>query len=273
MAARARKRILVVDIGGTHVKVLRSPNEQRKFDSGESLRPPDFIARFKETTRDWKCDAVSIGFPAPIRDGRVIKEPTHLAPGWIGHNFSKSLGKPTRVINDAAMQALGSYDGRDRMLFLGLGTGLGAALVWDRFVLSLELGHLPYRAPDVLENFLGIPGIDRLGEENWKREVLFAIEKLKRAMIADRVVLGGGNVHRFDELPEGVERGANENSFRGGVRLWEKKRRTSRALSSAQCDCTSNVLREVPRRLARLGMTTGQDRQLQDRHRAATLNA
>lgn len=223
MAGRARKRILAVDIGGTHVKVLRSPNEQRKFDSGEKLRPREFVERFKETTRDWTFDAISIGFPAPVRDGRIIKEPTHLRAGWIGFDFRKSLGKPTRVINDAAMQALGSHGGRGRMLFLGLGTGLGAALVWDHFVLSLELGHLPYREPDVLENFLGIPGIDRLGEEKWKREVLFAIEKLKKAMIADRIVLGGGNVHRFDKLPEGVERGANENSFRGGVRLWEKK--------------------------------------------------
>lgn len=223
MAARARKRILVVDIGGTHVKVLRSPNEQRKFDSGENLRPRDFVRRFKETTRDWKCDAVSIGFPAPIRDGRIIKEPTHLSPGWIGFNFRKSLGKPARVLNDAAMQALGSYTGRGRMLFLGLGTGLGAALVWERHVLSLELGHLPYREPDVIENFLGIPGIVRLGEAKWKREVLFAVKKLKQATIADRVVLGGGNVHRFDKLPEGVERGANENSFRGGIRMWEKK--------------------------------------------------
>lgn len=219
-----KRRILVVDIGGTHVKVLRSPNEQRKFDSGESLRPPEFIERFKDTTRDWKFDAVSIGFPAPVRNGRIIKEPTHLSKGcWVGFTFRKSLGKPVRVINDAAMQALGSYSGHGRMLFLGLGTGLGAALVWERHVLSLELGHLPYREPDVLENFLGIPGIDRLGEAKWKREVLFAVEKMKKAMIADHVVLGGGNVHRFTKLPNDVERGANENSFRGGVRLWDDK--------------------------------------------------
>lgn len=223
MAARARKRILAVDIGGTHVKVLCSPNEQRQFDSGAKFRPREFIARFRENTRDWKFDAVSIGFPAPVRHGRIIKAPSHLGEGWIGHNFAKSLGKPARVINDAAMQALGSYQGRGRMLFLGLGTGLGAALVWQRHVLSLELGHLPYGRPDVIENFLGIPGIDRLGQEKWKREVLFAIEKLRKAMIADRVVLGGGNVHRFHHLPAGVERGKNQNAFRGGVRLWENK--------------------------------------------------
>lgn len=222
MPARKRK-ILVVDIGGTHVKVLRSPNDKRQFDSGEAMGPREFAARFKETTRDWKFDAVSIGFPAPVRNGRIIKEPTHLRADWVGHNFGKSLGKPTRVINDAAMQALGSYRGRGRMLFLGLGTGLGSALVWERHVFPLELGHLPYREPDVIENFLGIPGIDRLGEKKWKREVLFAVEKLRKATIADRVVLGGGNVHRFHKLPAGIERGGNENSFRGGVRLWDDK--------------------------------------------------
>ncbi len=221
--AAAKKKILVVDIGGTHVKVLRSAREKREFDSGESMGPREFVARFKETTRDWKFDAVSIGFPAPVRHGRIIKKPTHLREGWIGFNFRKSLGKPARIINDAAMQALGSYSGSGRMLFLGLGTGLGAALVWERHVFQLELGHLPYREPDVIENFLGIAGIDRLGETKWKREVLFAVRKLKQAMIADRVVLGGGNVHRFDKLPEGVERGKNENAFRGGVRLWDPK--------------------------------------------------
>ena len=215
----ARKKILVVDIGGTHVKVLRSPRERREFDSGESMGPRQFVARFNETTHHWKFDAVSIGFPAPVRAGRIIKEPTHLSDGWIGFNFTKALRKPTRAINDAAMQALGSYTGRGRVLFLGLGTGLGSALVWERHVLPLELGHLPYANREVIEKFLGIPGIDRLGEEEWKREVLFAVRQLKQATIADRVVLGGGNVHRFDQLPTGIERGKNENAFR----LWEKK--------------------------------------------------
>ncbi|MEY2545242.1 MAG: polyphosphate glucokinase [Verrucomicrobiota bacterium] len=219
----ARKKVLVVDIGGTHVKLLRSPREKREFDSGESMGPREFVARFNEAARGWKFDAVSIGFPAPVRAGRIIKEPTHLRIGWIGFNFTKALRKSTRVINDAAMQALGSYSGRGRVLFLGLGTGLGSALVWERHVMPLEFGHLPYANREVIEKFLGIPGIDRLGLEEWKREVLFAVRQLKQATIADRVVLGGGNVHRFTKLPAGIERGKNENAFRGGVRLWEKK--------------------------------------------------
>src|SRR4051812_8632928 len=221
--AAAKKKILVVDIGGTHVKVLRSVRAKREFDSGESMGPREFVTRFNETTRDWKFDGVSIGFPAVVRNGCIAKEPTHLRRGWIGFNFSKALRKPTRVINNAAMQALGSYTGRGRVLFLGLGTGLGSALVWEQHVMPLELGHLPYANREVIEKFLGISGIDRLGETEWKREVLFAVRQLKQAMIADRVVLGGGNVHRFAELPEGIERGGNENAFRGGVRLWEKK--------------------------------------------------
>ena len=215
-----KKKILVVDIGGTHVKLLRSARDATKFDSGFKLRPKQFIQNFKDQTRGWDHDALSIGFPAPVRQGRIIKEPKHLGKGWIGFDFGKALGKPVRVINDAAMQALGSYRG-GRMLFLGLGTGLGSAFVWERHLLPLELGDLPYRDRDIIENFLGIPGIDRLGEAEWKREVLFAVQHLKRAFIADCVVLGGGLVHRFARLPKGIERGKNENAYRGGLRLWE----------------------------------------------------
>lgn len=215
-----KKKILVVDIGGTHVKLLIEGADQRRFDSGGRMQPNDFIAQIKEQTRDWQFDNISIGFPSPVRGGRIVKEPKHLGKGWVGFDFEDSLGKPTRVINDAAMQALGSYHG-GRMLFLGLGTGLGSAFGLERMLFPLELGDLPYRDRDIIENFLGIPGIDRLGEEEWKREVLFAVEHLKLAFIADYVVLGGGNVHRFSELPEGIERGKNENAFLGGLRLWE----------------------------------------------------
>ena len=213
-------KTLVVDIGGTHVKLLMEGAEQRAFDSGAKMQPTDFVAKLKETTRDWTFENISIGFPSVVRGGKVVKEPKHLGSGWVGFDFEKSLGKPTQVINDAAMQALGSYHG-DRMLFLGLGTGLGSALVLDKMLFPLELGDLPYRDRDIIENFLGIPGIDRLGEEEWKREVIFAVAQLKKAFIADYVVLGGGNVHRFNELPEGIERGKNENAFLGGLRLWE----------------------------------------------------
>ena len=157
-----------------------------------------------------------------------MKDPKHLGKGWIGFNFSNPLGKPVRVINDASMQALGSYRG-GRMLFLGLGTGLGSALALEGMLFPLELGDLPYRDPDIIENFLGIPGIDRLGEGEWKREVRFAIMHLKLAFIADYVVLGGGLIHRFgDQLPDGVERGKNENAYLGGLRLWEKNPRTGK---------------------------------------------
>jgi polyphosphate glucokinase len=213
-------KTLVVDIGGTHVKLLMEGVEQRQFDSGPRMQPPEFVAKVKDTTRDWKIDNVSIGFPSVVRGRQVAKEPKHLGPGWIGFDFEKSLGKPVHVINDAAMQALGSYHG-GRMLFLGLGTGLGSALVLTKILLPLELGDLPYREREKIENFLGIPGIERLGEQEWKTEVLFAAGQLKLSFIADYVVLGGGNVHRFDELPDGIERGKNENAFLGGLRLWE----------------------------------------------------
>src|SRR6266481_6058139 len=189
------------------------------------MRPQQFIARFKEGVRGWKFEATSIGFPAPVRKGRITKDPKHLGKGWVGFNFKRALRVPVQMINDAAMQALGSYHG-GRMLFLGLGTGLGSALVWEKTLMPLELGDLPYRDRDIIENFLGIPGIERLGEEEWKREVIFAVTQLKKSFIADYVVLGGGNVHRFDQLPEGIEHGKNENAFLGGMRLWETDART-----------------------------------------------
>ena len=215
-------KILVVDIGGTHVKLRLEGSEQRMFDSGSKMQPTDFIAQLKDHTRDWSFDNISIGFPSPVRGGKIIKEPKHLGQGWVGFDFGKPSGKPVQVVNDAAMQALGSYHG-GRMLFLGLGTGLGSALAFDKMLFPLELGDLPYRDPDIIENFLGIPGIERLGEDEWKREVIFAVAQLKKSFIADYVVLGGGNVHRFDQLPEGIERGKNENAFVGGVRLWESE--------------------------------------------------
>jgi polyphosphate glucokinase len=213
-------KTLVVDIGGTHVKLLMEGAEQRQFDSGPKMEPAEFVAKLKATTRDWNFDNISIGFPSVVRGGKVVKEPKHLGPGWAGFDFEKSLGKPTHVLNDAAMQALGSYHG-GRMLFLGLGTGLGSAFALENELFPLELGDLPYRDRDIIENFLGIPGIERLGEEEWKREAIFAVTQLKKCFIADYVVLGGGNVNRFDQLPEGIERGKNQNAFDGGLRLWE----------------------------------------------------
>jgi hypothetical protein len=223
-----KRRVLVVDIGGTHVKLLMSMRDERMFDSGPKLKPREFAKRFRKNVRGWKFDAVSIGFPSVVRNGRIVKDPKHLGKGWVGANFSKLLGKPVRVINDAAMQALGSYRGGGRMLFLGLGTGLGSALVWKKNLLPLELGDLPYREHEIIEEWLGIPGLTRLGEKKWKREVLYCVQQLKRCFIADYVVLGGGNAKRFKKLPDGIEPGQNENAFRGGIRLWENESKSHR---------------------------------------------
>jgi hypothetical protein len=218
-----KRKVLVVDVGGTYVKLLRSSHDEREFPSGPRLKPRQLIAKLKETARGWKFDRVSVGFPAPVRRGQIAKNPKHLGRGWVGFNFSKALGIPVRIINDAALQALGSYHG-GRMLFLGLGTGLGSALLWDRTLMPLELGDLPYRQGHIIENYLGIPGLELLGEKKWKREVTYAVTQLRKSFIADYVVLGGGLVHRFGRLPEGMERGQNENAFLGGIRLWDIKK-------------------------------------------------
>jgi predicted NBD/HSP70 family sugar kinase len=219
-----KRNVLVVDIGGTHVKLLMSLRNEREFPSGPRMGPEQFLARLKENVRGWKFDVVSIGFPAPVRRGRIVGNPKHLGKGWVSYNFSRALGTPVRLINDAAMQALGSYRGGGRMLFLGLGTGLGSALVWNRTLMPLELGDLPYPNGKIIENYLGIPGLELLGPKKWKREVTYAVAQLKNSFIADYVVLGGGLVHRFTRLPKGIERGRNENAFLGGMRLWEIKR-------------------------------------------------
>lgn len=221
------KRILVVDIGGTHVKLMIEAGKQRQFNSGPRMKPKQMVAQIHKNVADWKFDAISVGFPAPIQQGRIARDPKHLGKGWRGFQFGNLLGKPVRMINDAAMQALGSYHG-GRMLFLGLGTGLGSALVLTKTLLPLELGDLPYRRGDIIENFLGIPGIERLGVKEWKREVIFAVTQLKKSFIADYVVLGGGNARRFKKLPDGIEHGGNLNVFLGGKRLWETDRQTRR---------------------------------------------
>ena len=223
-----KKRILVVDVGGSNVKLMISRRQKRKFKSGPALTPREMVAQMKPLLRDWSFDAVSMGFPAPVRNGRIISEPKHLGSGWTRFDFEKSLGKPIRIINDAAMQALGSFHG-GRMLFLGLGTGLGSTLIWETNVLPLELGDLPYGNGDIIEDYLGKSGMKQLGEKKWKREVLRAVLLLKKSLIADYVVLGGGGAKKFNELPAGIEPGHNRNAFLGGVRLWQIDPRTRRA--------------------------------------------
>jgi predicted NBD/HSP70 family sugar kinase len=221
------RKTLVIDIGGSNVKLMISRGRKRKFKSGPSLTPRAMVAQIKPLVSDWKFDAISMGFPAPVRDGQIVSEPKHLGKGWVRFDFAKAFGKPIRIINDASMQALGSYRG-GRMLFLGLGTGLGSALVWSNYVLPLELGDLPYCNGSIIEDYLGKPGLARLGEKTWRRDVEHALVQLKKALIADYVVLGGGNAKKFDELPQGIERGHNRNAFLGGTRLWQIDPRTRR---------------------------------------------
>jgi polyphosphate glucokinase len=223
-----KKRILAIDVGGSNVKLMISRWGKQKFKSGPDLTPREMVAQMKPLLQDWSFDAVSMGFPAPVRNGRIMSEPKHLGPGWTRFNFEKSLGKPIRIINDAAMQALGSFHG-GRMLFLGLGTGLGSTLIWEKNVLPLELGDLPYGNGDIIEDYLGKSGIKQLGEKEWKREVLRAVLSLKKSLIADYVVLGGGSAKKFDRPPDGIELGHNRNAFLGGVRLWQIDPRTRRA--------------------------------------------
>ena len=215
-----KKKILVIDVGGSNVKAMISREQRRKFKSGPEMTPRELVTQLKSLLQDWAFDAISMGFPAPVRNGCIMTEPKHLGAGWTRFNFEKSLGKPVRIINDAAMQALGSFRGR-RMLFLGLGTGLGSALIWETNVLSLELGDLPYGNGHIIEDYLGKSGLKKLGEKRWENEVIRAVVLLRKSLIADYVVLGGGSAKRLDRLPEGIELGHNRNAFLGGVRLWQ----------------------------------------------------
>lgn len=221
------KKVLVIDIGGSNVKLMISSRvKRRKFPSGPNLTPRRFVTETKKAVADWKFDAVAIGFPAPVINGKIAAEPKNLGKGWRRFDFRKAFAKPVRVMNDAAMQALGSYRG-GRMLFLGFGTGLGSALLWDRTVLCLELGDLAY-IDGTLEDWLSDDGMEALGEEAWQEEVLRVVPALKQSFIADHVVLGGGNAKCIEKLPRGVELGHNRNAFAGGVRLWQNEPRTRR---------------------------------------------
>jgi polyphosphate glucokinase len=214
------RTVLGVDVGGSHVKVrLSTGDEERRFDSGPELRAQEMVDRVRELTADWVYDVVSVGIPVPVRKGRVEKEPVNLGPGWAGFDFEQAFGKPTRVVNDAAMQALGSYEG-GKMLFLGLGTGLGSTVIDGQAVEPLELGHLPYRK-GTFEDYVGERGRRRLGKQRWRAAVAETVELLRNALEPDYVVLGGGNAKRLKELPPNTRLGANENAFLGAFRLWD----------------------------------------------------
>jgi polyphosphate glucokinase len=212
--------ILVIDVGGTNVKVkVSSGPEVRKLPSGPLLTPALMAEAVQKSVPDWHYDVISIGVPAPIVGGRIAVEPINLSPGWVGFDFEAAFGRPVRYINDAAMQALGSYQG-GRMLFLGLGTGLGNCLIYDNVIAPMELGHLPYKKGRTFEDYVGNAGMKRMGRRKWQAAVFDVVQRLQNAMLPEYVVLGGGNVKKLDELPPGCRRGDNDNAFIGGERLW-----------------------------------------------------
>src|ERR1700685_3778376 len=216
-------KVLVIDVGGTHVKLLASgQTTHREFDSGPTMTPDEMVAGVRKTAEGWEYEVVSMGYPGPVLRGKPLSEPHNLGPGWVGYDFQAALHCPVKIINDAAMQALGSYQG-GRMLFLGLGTGLGSAMIVDGILEPMELAHLPYRHGKTYEEYLGLRGLKRLGKKKWRKEVFKITEQLIGALQADYVVLGGGNAKKLKELPPGARMGRNENAILGGFRLWAKE--------------------------------------------------
>jgi polyphosphate glucokinase len=214
-------KVLVVDVGGTHVKILATgQTERRKFPSGPTLTAAQMASGVKRLARGWDYDVASIGYPGPVLQCRPVAEPHNLAPGWVGFDFEKAFGCPVKVINDAAMQALGSYEG-GKLLFLGLGTGFGSAMVVEGIVEPMELGHLPYKEA-TYEEYVGLRGLEKHGKKKWQRHVADVVARLIAALEPDDVVLGGGNVKELEELPRGCRLGDNANAFLGGFRLWER---------------------------------------------------
>jgi polyphosphate glucokinase len=212
--------ILSVDVGGTHVKFrVNTGPEVCRFDSGPDLTPAAMCAQLLAQTGDWTFDVVSLGYPGPVLHGKPVLEPHNLAPGWVGFGYAAALRRPVKVVNDAAMQALGSYRG-GRMLFLGLGTGLGSAMIVDGIVEPMELAHLPYRK-HTYEDYVGLRGLKKRGKKKWRGHVLEVVELLRAALEPDEVVLGGGNAPLMHDLPPGVRLGDNANAFPGGFRLWD----------------------------------------------------
>jgi len=218
-----RRRTLVLDVGGTHVKILvTGAKEKRRIDSGPTMTPRKMVREvLAQCGDDWRFDAVSIGYPGPVRNGRPAADPPHLGKGWTKFDFASAFGKPVRIVNDAAMQALGSYEG-GRMLFLGLGTGLGSAMVVDGVLVPLELAHLPYRKGREFEEEVGVAALESHGKKKWKKIVFDVVARLTAALLPDYVVLGGGNVRLLDELPPNARRGDNANAFKGGFALWDR---------------------------------------------------
>ena len=214
-------KVLVIDVGGTHIKLLATGRKIRtEIPSGSAMTPAKMVKAVRQIARTWEYNAVSIGYPGPVVHNQPISEPHNLGRGWVGFNFQKAFRRPVRLINDAAMQALGSYEGR-RMLFLGLGTGLGSAMIVDGILEPMELAHLPYKKGRTYEDYVGLRGLKRFGKKRWRRHVTDVVKQLKAALEADYVVLGGGNARLLKKLPPGATLGDNNNAFRGGFRLWK----------------------------------------------------
>ena len=214
-------KVLAIDVGGTHIKILATgEKEVRKFVSGPKMTPKQMVAGVKKLASDWQYDVVSLGYPAPVFRGRPLNDPFNLGPGWVGFDFEKAFGCPVKIMNDAAMQALGSYKG-GRMLFLGLGTGLGSAMIVDGDVEPMELGHLPYKKA-TYEDYVGLRGLLRFGKKKWRGYVEDVVARFVKALQPDEVVLGGGNVKHLKKLPLHCRAGNNANAFLGGFRLWDK---------------------------------------------------
>jgi polyphosphate glucokinase len=214
-------KVLVIDIGGTHVKFLATGQDtHRQFDSGPTLTPKGMASQVRKLSSDWEYDRVSIGYPGPVLLGRPVAEPHNLGTGWVGFDFEAAFKRPVKLVNDAAMQAMGSYKG-GRMLFLGLGTGLGSTMIVDGIIEPMELGHLPYKKA-TFEDYVGVRGMEEHGKKKWRRYVGDVVKRLIAALEPDHVVIGGGNVKNLEQLPPGCEVGDNANAFIGGFRLWEQ---------------------------------------------------
>jgi len=214
--------VLAIDVGGTHVKILASgQKERREFASGPKLTAKRMVAQVKKLARGWRYDCVTVGYPGPVLHNRPVAEPHNLGNGWMGFDFAQAFRRPTKVMNDAAMQALGSYR-RGKMLFLGLGTGLGSTLIADGVVEPMELAHLPYRK-GTYEDYVGLRGLERYGKKKWRKHVADVIERLATALEPDEIVLGGGNAELLGNPPRGCRLGDNANAFLGGFRAWERR--------------------------------------------------
>jgi polyphosphate glucokinase len=246
--------VLAIDIGGTNVKILATgQDESRRFPSGPTLTPKRMVARVKKLAKDWKYQAVSIGYPGMVARNRPLAEPHNLGRGWVGFDFEDAFKHRVKVINDAAMQALGSYKG-GKMLFLGLGTGLGSTMICDGIIEPMELAHLPYKK-GTYEDYVGERSLEKRGKKKWRRHVADVVERLIAALEPDDVVLGGGNVKNLKELPKGCRQGDNANAFVGGFRMWEKADNQRRSIAA-------RTRKTKPRKARQLKLVTGSKRAL-----------